>query len=102
MAWYEGISYEDRLAGFEKRATEIRKLLLGALILAEDMWKDDLGQKPAGVEVLQSIEKLKEDFVNSSLTDRFEKLEDLLDVIYKRAKGMFLLMEYISKNKQEN
>jgi hypothetical protein len=44
---------------------------------------------------------LKEDFVNNSLTDRFEKLEDLLDVINKRAKGIFLLMEYISKNKQD-
>ena len=38
--------------------------------------------------------------MNSSLTDRFEKLEDLLDVILKRAKGIFLLMEYISKSKQ--
>lgn len=42
-----------------------------------------------------------EDFVDSSLADRFERLEDLLDVIYKRANGIFLLMEYISKNKQD-
>lgn len=43
-------------------------------------------------------------FEDTSYEDRligFEKLEDLLGVIYKRAKGIFILMEYISKNKQD-
>ncbi|MDI6801170.1 MAG: hypothetical protein QMD01_03805 [Thermodesulfovibrionales bacterium] len=101
MAWFEDTPYEDRLIGFKKKATEIRKLLLGTLLLAEGTWKDYLEQKPAGIEVLQVIKEAEEDFVNSSLADRLEKLEDLLDVIYKRAKGIFLLMEYISKNKQD-
>ncbi|MCL4537727.1 MAG: hypothetical protein M1610_09075 [Nitrospirae bacterium] len=101
MAWFEDASYEDRLTGFEKKATEIRKLLLGTLLLAEGIWKDYLEQKPAGIEVLQAIKEAEEDFVNSSLADRFEKLEDILDVIYKRANSIFLLMEYISKNKQD-
>ncbi|MDA8223328.1 MAG: hypothetical protein M0Z35_16875, partial [Desulfitobacterium hafniense] len=81
---------------------EIRKLLLGTLLLAEGIWKDYLEQKPAGIEVLQAIKEAEEDFVNSSLADRFEKLEDILDVIYKRANSIFLLMEYISKNKQDD
>ena len=100
MAWYEETSSEDRLIRVENKATETRKLLLGTLLLAKGVWKDDLVQKPAGLEVLGAIEEAEEDFMNSSLTDRFEKLEDLLDVILKRAKGIFLLMEYISKGKQ--
>ncbi len=100
MAWYEETSGEDRLIRVENKATETRKLLLGALLLAKGVWKDNLKQKPAGLEVLRAIEEAEEDFMNSSLTDRLEKLEDLLDVISKRAKGIFLLMEYISKDKQ--
>ena len=97
MAWFEETSSEDRLIRCENKATEIRKLLLGALLLAKGIWKDDLEEKPAGLEVLRAIEEAEEDFMNSSLTDRFEKLENLLDVISKRTKGIFLLMEYISK-----
>ena len=100
MAWYEETPGEDRLIRVENKAAETRKLLLGALLLAKGVWRDDLEQKPAGIEVLQTLEDAEEDFMNSSLTDRFEKLEDLLDVILKRAKGLFLLMEYISKGKQ--
>jgi len=100
MAWFEETSSEDRLIRVEHKPTEIRKLLLGALLLAKGVRKDDLEQKPAGLEVLRAIKEAEEDFMNSSLTDRFEKLEDLLDVILKRAKGIFLLMEYISKGKQ--
>ena len=100
MAWFDETSGEDRLLRLENKATEIRKLLLGALLLAKGVWRDDLEQKAAGLEVLRAIEEAEEDFVNSSITDRFEKLEDLLDMISKRAKGIFLLMEYISKGKQ--
>ncbi len=97
MEWFEEISGEDRLVRAENKATEIRKLLLGALLLAKGAWKDDLLQKPAGLEVLRAMELAEEDFIDSSLTDRFERLEDLLELISKRAKGIFLLMEYISK-----
>ena len=99
MAWFEDMSEEDRLTRCENKAAEIRKLLLGTLLIAKDMYKDDLRQKPAGLEVLQAIGEAEEDFVNSSLTDRFERFEDTLDVTLKRAKGIFLLMEYISKGK---
>jgi hypothetical protein len=100
MAWFEEAFDEGRLIRFEDKATEIRKLLLGTLLLAKDIWKDDLEQKPAGLEVLRAIGQTEEDFVDSSLTDRFEKCENLLDVILGRAKGIFLLMEYISRGKQ--
>ena len=56
MAWFEETSSEDRLTSVENKATEIRKLLLGALLLAKGVWKDDLEQKPAGLEMLRAIE----------------------------------------------
>jgi hypothetical protein len=100
MAWFEKTPDEERLLRLEDKATEIRKLLLGTLLLAKDLWKKDLEREPAGLEVLQTIEDAEEDFVDSSLTDRFEIFEDLLDLILKRGKGIFLLMEYVSKDRQ--
>jgi hypothetical protein len=100
MAWFEGTSDEERLKRLENKATEMRKLLLGTLLLAKDMWRSDLEQTPAGLEVLREIGEAEEDFVDSSLTERSEKIEDLLDVSLRRAKGIFLLVEYISRNGQ--
>jgi hypothetical protein len=100
MAWFDDALDEDRLTRCEKKAAEIRKLLLGTLLLAKDMWGNIAEREAAGIEVLRAVEQAEEDFVNSALIDRFEKIEDLLDVILKRAKAIFLLMEYISKNEQ--
>ncbi len=98
MAWHEKTSDdEERLLRLENKATEIRKLLLGALLMAKGIWKDNLEGNHEGLEVVRAIEEAEEDFINSSLTDRSEKLEDLLDIILKRAKGIFLLVEYVSK-----
>jgi hypothetical protein len=97
MAWFDDALPEDRLTRCEEKAAEIRKLLLGTLLLAKDMWKEGARRDAAGTEVLRAVEQAEEDFVNAALTDRFEKIEDLLDVILKRAKAIFLLMEYISK-----
>jgi hypothetical protein len=38
---------------------------------------------------------------NSSLAGMFEKLEDILDVIDKRVKGLFLLLDNGRKNQQK-
>ena len=59
MAWFEETSSEDRLIRVEHKPTEIRKLLLGALLLAKGVWKDDLEQKPAGLEVLRPSRRRK-------------------------------------------
>jgi hypothetical protein len=90
---------EDRLIEFENKASEIRKILLGALLLAIDIWKDELEQNRERIEVIQAIEEAEEAFINSSLTDSLEKLEDVIDVIHKRAKAIYALMEYVSKHK---
>ncbi len=99
MAWFEKTPDEERLWRLENKATEIRKLLLGALLMAKDIWKDDLERERAGLEVLRRVEEAEEDFVDNSLTDRLEILEDLLDVISRRAKGIFLLTEHFSKRR---
>jgi hypothetical protein len=100
MAWFEDTSEEGMLIKFENKIIEIRKLLLGTLMLLRDMWEDDLKQTPDGIELLQTIEKIEEAFLNSSSIDKFEHFDNLLDVTLERAKGIFLLVEYKSKNKE--
>ena len=90
---------EDRFEDLENKLTEIRKLSLGTLLLAKEIWKDKL--KKEGAEVVKAVEEAEEAFVDSSLTDRFEKLENILDVISKRVKGLFLLLEEILKDQQK-
>ena len=97
MVYFADMTNEDR---FIKKATEIRKTLLGALLLAEDIWKDELEQEEEGIEVIKTIKEAEEIFIDNSLTDRFEKLENILNVIHKRARGIYVLMEYISKHKK--
>jgi hypothetical protein len=99
MAWFDTFD-DDRLARCEEKATEIRKILLGVLLLAKDLWKDAMEHQTAGNDVLRAVEKVEEDFVNLAVTDRLERIEDLLDVILTRAKAIFLLMEYISPKRE--
>jgi hypothetical protein len=100
MAWFNDAHDEDILTRCEDKAVEIRKLLLGTLLLARDMWGKNAEHAVAGSEVLRTLEKAEEEFVNAAITDRCERIEDLLDVILKRAKALFLLMEYISEQEQ--
>jgi len=65
------------------------------------IWKDELAQKKEGIEILKMIQEIEEAFVHSLLRDRFDKPENILKVIHKRTKGIFSLMEYISKEKQK-
>ncbi len=63
MAWFENTPEEERLLRLENKATEIRKLLLGALLMAKGIWKDDLGGTPEGLEVLRAAEEAEGDFI---------------------------------------
>ncbi len=101
MAKSEDTINEDRFLVLEHMATEIRKLSLASLMFAKVIWKEELEQKEKGVEIFKMIEETEEAFVDSSLRDRFDKLENILNVIHKRAKGLFFLMEYIAKEKQK-
>ncbi len=98
---YTDIHDEDKLERLENKLTEIRKLSLGTLLLAKELWKDKLKQIGEGSEVVKAVEEAEEVFVDSSLTDRLERCENILDVIDKRVKGLFLLLETILKDQQE-
>jgi hypothetical protein len=96
---FSSIRDGDKLVELENKATEIRKELLGSLLLAKSISKEKIEDSPAGIEVMKAIEEAEDAFVSSTLTDRFEKLYDVLAVIHKRTKAIFRLMEHISKNK---
>jgi hypothetical protein len=74
---------------------------LAALLLAKDTWKDELDEKEGGNEVIKAIEEAEEAFVDGSIKDRFKRLEDILNVIHKRAEGILLLLEYVSKSEKK-
>ena len=95
------ITNEDQFQKLEGTLTEIRKSSLGTLLLAKEIWRDKLKQKQEGSEVLKAIEEAEEAFVDNSLTDRFERWENVLDVINKRVRGLFLLLEDILKDQQK-
>ena len=92
---------EDKLVRLENKATEIRKILLGVLLLEKDIWNDELEEKKGGTAVIKAIEESEEAFVDRSIKDRFKRLEDILNVIHKRAEGILLLLEFVSKNEQD-
>lgn len=50
---------------------------------------------------MKAIEEAEDAFVDSSLTDRFERCENILNVIDKRVRGLFLLLEDMLKNQQK-
>lgn len=70
MVHFEDMSNEDEFIILKNKATEIRKILFGALLLAKDIWKDELEKTQEGFEIIETIEKAEEAFVNSSLTYR--------------------------------
>ncbi len=94
------VTDEDRFIRLENKCTEIRKTLMGTLLLAKDLYKDKLPGSREGEEVIRVLEEAEEAFVDTSLTDRFARLENVLDVIHKRTKGLYTMMEYLSKHKK--
>ncbi|MBI5100059.1 MAG: hypothetical protein HZB30_12585 [Nitrospirae bacterium] len=91
------ITDEDKFIRLEHKCTKIRKTLMGTLLLAKDLYKDELLKSREGEEVQRVLEEVEEAFVDTSLTNRFSRLENVLNVIQKRAQGLFMLMEYLSK-----
>ena len=88
---------EDKFIRLEHKCTEIRKTLMGTLLLAKDLYKDELLNSREGEEVIRVLEEAEEAFVDISLTNRFARLENVLNVIQKRAHGLYMLVEYLSK-----
>ncbi len=91
---------DDRFMILENKATQIRKLLLGSLLLAKDTWKKELLSTPRGLDALRTIEETEEEFIDSALTDPLEKLDSALSVINTRARAFVTLIDYLAQHKQ--
>ncbi len=99
MGHWADIDDEEGFARLEHKTEEIRKTLLGALLLARELWKDELTLRPQGVEIMEAIEAAEDSFPDRSQTDRGKKLEQTIDVIGKRARSIFDMMSYLSKKR---
>ncbi len=89
--------HDDPFRFLEIKATQIRKLLLGSLLLAKDAWKDALLGTPEGLRVLKTVEEAEEEFIDPLITEPFAKLDNILGVINRRARAIVVVMEYIAR-----
>ncbi|WP_028893399.1 hypothetical protein [Syntrophorhabdus aromaticivorans] len=97
MAGLPDASGEEKLGQLVDTATEVRRLLLGMLLIGKGMWKDTLEQTAEGVEMATVLKDAEETFVDSSIFNPLEELENTLSVIHKRARAVFVLLDYISR-----
>ena len=84
----------------EIKAEQIRKMLRGSLLLAKNAWKDALLRTPEGLRVLKTVEEAVEEFVDPSLTDPVEKLDNVLGVINRRARAVVVVLDYLAQHKE--
>ncbi len=100
MKNYNDTIYDDQFLFLEIKAQQIRKMLLGSLLLAKDAWKDSLLSTPEGHRVLKIVEEAAEEFLDSSLTDPFAKLDNVLGLINKRARAIVVVLDYLAQHKE--
>jgi hypothetical protein len=63
-------------------------------IFDTDLYKIELLNSREGEEIIWALEEAEETFVDSSLSNRVAKLENVLDVIQKRMQGLYMLKAY--------
>ncbi len=100
MVYFAEMTDDERFARLERKATEIRKMLFGALVIAKDSWRGDLLRTAEGLEIIEETENAEESYTDGMQPDKFKKLERAFDVIDQRAKSLFDLISYISKYKK--
>ena len=100
MRNYHDTMHDDRFMFLEIKAEQIRKMLLGSLLLAKDAWKDALQRTPEGLRVLKTVEEAAEEFIDPSLSDPVEKLDNVLGVINKRARAVVVVLDYLAQQKE--
>ncbi len=98
MRNYHDTMHNDRLMFLEIKAEQIRKMLLGSLLLAKDAWNNTLLRTPEGLRVLKTIDEAAEEFIDTSLADPVEKLDDVLGVINKRARAVVIVLDYLAQH----
>ncbi len=99
MGHWDDKDDEECFAQLEHKAKEIRKTLFGVLLLAKELWKEELSQRPEGAEIVEAIETAEDSFPDISEPNKGKRLKQTMDVINKRAKSIFGVMSYVSKNK---
>jgi hypothetical protein len=92
--------YDDRFMFLEIKATQIRKMLLGSLLLAKDAGKDRLLAAPEGLRVLKTVEEAEDVFIDPSITDPVARLDNVLGVINRRARAVVVVLEYLSRRRE--
>jgi hypothetical protein len=92
--------HEDRFMLLEVKATQIRKMLLGSLLLAKDAWKEALLGTPEGLRVLKAVEEAEDDFIGPPAADPIAKLDDVLGVINRRARALFVVLEFLARRRE--
>jgi hypothetical protein len=92
---------DGRFMILENKAAQIRKLLLGSLLLAKNTWRDELLSTPKGLDVMKTMEEAEEEFINPALTRSVEKLDSALSVINTRARAFVTLIDYLAQHKRE-
>ena len=100
MRNYHDTMHDDRFMFLEIKAEQIRKMLMGSLLLAKDAWKDTLHGTPEGLRILQTVEEATEEFIDPSITDPVAKLDNVLGVINKRARAVVVLLDYLARHKE--
>jgi hypothetical protein len=91
---------DDLFMILENKAAQIRKLLLGSLLLAKDTWKDELLSSPKGLDVMRTMEEAEEEFIDTTLTDPVARLDRALSVINTRARAFVVVIDYLAQHKQ--
>jgi len=91
--------HDERIMFLENKAAQIRKLLLGSLLLGKNAWKDQLLRTSQGIDVMKTIEEAEEEFIDPSITDPVVKLDAVLGVINKRARAVVVLIDYIAQQR---
>lgn len=85
----------------ENKAAQIRKLLLGSLLLAKETWKDDLLRSPRGLDVMKTMEEAEEEFIDTGIAHPVEKLDNALSVINTRARAFVVLIDYLAQLRRQ-
>ncbi|MGE5894039.1 MAG: hypothetical protein ACM34I_08300 [bacterium] len=90
----------DRLKKLEATASEIRKLVFGALLLAKEIGKERIEKNFRNSELLKIIQEAEESFPDTSISDNVDRLENVLRIIRKRSQALFLLLDSLSRTQQ--
>ncbi len=99
MKDFDDTMHDDRFLFLEIKTAQIRKLLLGSLLLAKDAWRDALLRTPEGLRILETVEEAADEFIDPSIADPLAKLDNALGIINRRARAVVVVLDYLAQHK---